>query len=58
MVTTFISLIFFCSIFSQSIFQNALSPRNANYTINVTLDPQAKTVSGKLQLHCRNISPI
>ena len=35
--------------------QEPLSPRNANYTIQVQLDPQAKTLEGKEIIHWRNI---
>ena len=34
----------------------ALSPRNANYTINVSLDPVARTLSGRATIRWRNIS--
>ncbi len=34
-----------------------LSPRNANYTMDVKLDTDKKTIDGKLQLVWRNISP-
>jgi hypothetical protein len=37
---------------------DALSPRNANYRIEVTLDPEEKTLDGKLTLTWTNIQPI
>ena len=36
--------------------QEPLSPRNANYTIRVSLDPVAKTLEGTEIIHWRNIS--
>ncbi len=35
--------------------QEPLSPRNANYTIDVTLDPEARTLDGRQVLTWRNI---
>ena len=35
--------------------QAALSPRNANYTIEVELDPEAKTLVGRQRVEWRNI---
>ncbi|MGH9332469.1 MAG: M1 family metallopeptidase, partial [Vicinamibacteria bacterium] len=36
----------------------ALSPRNANYRIEVELDPETKTLTGKETITWRNIQPI
>ena len=36
----------------------ALSPRNANYQIEVELQPETKTLEGKLTLTWRNIQEI
>ena len=36
--------------------QESFSPRNANYTIRVRLDPQAKTMEGTEIIHWRNIT--
>lgn len=44
------------SISSQVIFQEPLSPRNANYNFRVTLDPLEKTISGHETLIWRNIT--
>ena len=37
--------------------QAPVSPRNANYDIDVTLDPSARTLTGRETLTWRNISP-
>ena len=37
--------------------QAPTSPRNANYDIDVTLDPAARTLTGRETLTWRNISP-
>jgi hypothetical protein len=34
------------------------SPRNANYSIDARLDPQAHTIDGTLELHWRNVSKV
>ncbi|MCP4201409.1 MAG: M1 family metallopeptidase [bacterium] len=35
-----------------------LSPRNANYTISVSLDPETKTLEGRQIVHWRNIQDV
>ncbi|MGB8319615.1 MAG: M1 family metallopeptidase [Ignavibacteriaceae bacterium] len=51
-----LSFLFFQPVYSQIIFQNSLSPRNASYDMDVTLNPAAKTIDGFEILHWRNIS--
>lgn len=41
---------------AQTIFQTPLSPRNANYAIDVTLDVEKKTLDGREILEWKNIS--
>ncbi|HEX6199728.1 MAG TPA: hypothetical protein VF150_05640, partial [Thermoanaerobaculia bacterium] len=36
----------------------ALSPRNASYTIEVTLDPEAKRLEGRQVLRWRNVQDV
>jgi hypothetical protein len=40
---------------SQNTFPIPLSPRNANYTMDVSLDPESRTVSGSARILWRNI---
>ncbi|MFO7889675.1 MAG: M1 family metallopeptidase [bacterium] len=44
------------SVQSQTIFEQPLSPRNANYDIKVTLDTEEKQIKGTEILRWRNIS--
>ena len=44
--------------YQETIFKEPLSPRNANYKIDVTLNPSYKMLSGKQILSWRNISKI
>ena len=46
----------FATVSAQSIFETPLSPRIANYEIQAKLNPQKKTVQGKLSLQWRNTS--
>jgi hypothetical protein len=41
---------------AQDLPSGALSPRNANYTIEARLDPRARTISGREQIVWRNIT--
>ena len=45
-----------CSVGRQMMFKEPLSPRIANYTINVKLDDVERTLSGKERLTWRNVS--
>ncbi|MEJ2613465.1 MAG: hypothetical protein P8Z35_00750 [Ignavibacteriaceae bacterium] len=51
-----LSFLFTQTVFSQVIFQNPLSPRNASYDMDVTLNPETKIIDGFETLHWRNIS--
>ena len=51
-----ILLILFFSV-QLSAQKKALSPRNANYDMEVSLDPETKKVEGKMKLNWINISP-
>lgn len=56
-----ILLLLFCLPFNnsaQDIFQEPLSPRNANYHIDVTLDTQRKMLSGSEVLVWKNITDL
>ena len=54
-------ILIFYSVFStftvsQTIFQTPLSPRNASYDMNVTLNPETKIIDGFETLHWKNFS--
>ena len=51
-----LSFLLIQSEYPQVIFQNPLSPRNASYDMDVTLNPETKIISGFEILHWRNIS--
>ena len=51
-----LSFLFIHTDFSQVIFQNPLSPRNAGYDMDVILNPETKIIDGFETLHWRNIS--
>ena len=51
-------LLFFGIAIDTSAQEEALSPRNANYRIEVELHPETKTLDGKLTLTWRNIQEI
>ena len=55
-LTTLLSILFVFPAFSQTIFKKPLSPRNANYNINVKLNPEKKLITGKMQLNWKNIT--
>ncbi len=53
----FISFISFSDLsFSQTIFQTPLSPRNASYDLDVSLNPKTKIIDGFGTLHRKNLS--
>ncbi|MBN2756159.1 MAG: M1 family metallopeptidase [Bacteroidales bacterium] len=56
LLTTLLLILFVFPAFSQTIFKEALSPRNANYDISAKLNPEKKIVNGKMQLNWINIT--
>ena len=58
-MTRFSSLVWFLPILvPMGAFAQPLSPRNASYRIEVELDPEGKTLTGKETITWKNVQPI
>jgi len=56
LVSVLFMLLIVFPAFSQTIFEKPLSPRNANYNIDVKFNPDKKLINGKMLLNWKNIT--